>query len=213
MFTGLVEEVGRVARVDRVGQDARVVVECGFSPIVPGESIAVDGACLTVSELLGKGFAAAASAETLARTTLSSLAPGSAVHLERALALGGRLGGHVVTGHVDAVARLVERRDRGKALEVAYELPPSIARFVAEKGSIAVDGVSLTVNAVSKDSFRVMLVPFTQKETHLPRKRPGDLVNLEADVLAKYVARLLAPEAAGSGGITLDFLARHGFVR
>ena len=213
MFTGLVQQVGRIVRVDRLGADARLVVEASFEGVLDGESIAVDGACLTVSEVRKDGFAASASAETLSRTTLSGLSPGSPVHLERALALGDRLGGHIVTGHVDVVARVLDRRERGQALEVGYALPEAIARTVAEKGSIAIDGVSLTVNSVSREAFRVMLVPFTRKETHLDRKKPGESVNLEADVLAKYVARLVDPEAARDSGITMDFLARHGFTR
>ena len=216
MFTGLVEEIGRVARIERRGPDASLALECSFEGLVLGESVAVDGACLTVGELGPAGFVASTSAETLSRTTLGELGPGRRVHLERALPLGGRLGGHLVTGHVDAVARVLEVRERGRALEVVFELPATIERLVAEKGSIAVDGVSLTVNSVAPGAFHVMLVPFTRGETHLDRKRPGDRVNLEADVIAKHVARLLDPSASTEGrraGVTLELLARHGFVR
>ena len=200
-------------KLDRKGSDASISIECGLRGLELGESVAVDGVCLTVSELLDQGFSAAASAETLARTTLSGLAAGARVHLERALALGGRLGGHIVTGHVDAVGRVRDRREVGSALEVCYELPQSIARFVAEKGSIAVDGVSLTVNSVSQGAFGVMLVPFTRERTRLDRKRPGEPVNLEADVVAKYLARLAEPGPEPRAGVTLELLARHGFAR
>ncbi len=225
MFTGLVELVGKLQRIERRGPDARLVVNAAFDELVLGESIAVDGVCLTVSEILGRGFVAVASSETLGRTTLGDVKPGVGVHLERALALGGRLGGHIVTGHVDAVASVIEQRPRGRALEVVYELPESIAPFVADKGSIAIDGVSLTVNAVETGSFRVMLVPFTREKTHLDSKGPGDTVNLETDVLAKYVARALGlstsvkqngegeGEESEGGGVTMELLFKQGFVR
>lgn len=221
MFTGLVEQVGKLQRIERRGPDARLVVNADFSELVLGESIAVDGACLTVSEISSRGFVAMASAETLARTTLGGAKPGAGVHLERALALGGRLGGHIVTGHVDVVANILGQNPRGKALAVEYELPTSIAPFVAEKGSITIDGVSLTVNTVAADSFEVMLVPFTREKTHLDRKGVGDPVNLETDVLAKYVARALGlmdsnqneGEEGEGGGVTMELLFKQGFVR
>lgn len=232
MFTGLVEKVGVLNRVERRGADARLVISCDFPELVLGESIAVDGACLTVDEILRDGFAAMASGETLERTTLGAASAGQRVHLERALALGARLGGHIVSGHVDAVGRVVEKMPRGRALRVTYELPSDLAPYVAEKGSIAIDGVSLTVNGVSKDRFWVMLVPFTRGETHLDRKQPGATVNLETDVLAKYIARLLttgvvekergwgegeSTETGGSdgrkSGIDLDLLMKQGYLR
>ncbi len=233
MFTGLIEGVGHITQIDRRGEDARLVVGCSFSKLVLGESIAVDGACLTVDERLDGAFAAMASAETLRRTTLGRLRPGSKVHLERALAFGGRLGGHLVTGHVDAMGRVRERTPRGSALRVDYELPLELEPFVAEKGSITIDGVSLTVNGLSKGAFWVMLVPFTRSETHLDRKGPGDFVNLETDVLAKYVARLLSQRGrwetneideadgtdlkkrsgGGERGVTMDLLLKQGFGR
>jgi riboflavin synthase len=220
MFTGLIEQSGEILRIERRGPDAALVVRAAFDDLSPGESVAVDGVCLTVGQVLGQGFAAVASAETLARTTLGRAAPGRSVHLERALAVGGRMGGHIVTGHVDAVARVLDQRPAGRALEVTYELPRSLAALVAEKGSIAVDGVSLTVNAVTAGAFRVMLVPFTREKTHLDRGRPGDEVNLEADVLARYVARALgwagesqSDAGAIGGGLSLELLAKQGFMR
>jgi riboflavin synthase len=180
--------------------------------------VAVDGACLTVAQVTAEGFAASASAETLSRSTLGQARPGQGVHLERALRLGDRLGGHLVTGHVDAVGRVAEHQPRGGALRVAVDLPADLEPFVAEKGSVAVDGVSLTVNGVAPGRFWVMLVPFTRAATHLDRKRPGEAVNLETDVLAKYVGRLLGVgrgdgERAEGRGLTMDLLIRQGFVR
>lgn len=221
MFTGLIEQLGKLLRIERRGPEARLVVQAAFADLVLGESVAVDGACLTVSEVLGTGFVALASSETLARTTLGRAEPGQQVHLERALAVGGRMGGHIVTGHIDVLARVLDRQPSGQALEVIYELPLPIAPFVAEKGSIAIDGVSLTVNTVTDGAFRVMLVPFTREKTHLDRARQGDLVNLEADVLAKYVARALGMtgemrhegDDATTGGLSMEILMKQGFVR
>jgi riboflavin synthase len=221
MFTGLIEQVGTLLRIERRGPDARLVVQCTFDSLTLGESVAVDGACLTVCEVLGQGFVAMASTETLSRTTLGRAGPGTPVHLERALALGARMGGHIVAGHVDAVGHMLDKRARGQALEVTYELPQEIAGQVAPKGSIAIDGVSLTVNGVEPGAFKVMLVPYTQGETHLTRKRPGDPVNLESDVLAKYVARALGLGGAGGdprnekreGGVSIELLLKQGFVR
>lgn len=228
MFTGLIEELGTVSRVERVGADARLIIDASFQDLVLGESVAVDGACLTVDAIVSSGFTATASAETLERTTLGAAHPGRRVHLERALAVGGRLGGHIVTGHVDAVGRMKDRSPQGKALRIGYELPKELEPFVAEKGSIAIDGVSLTVNGVERGVFWVMLVPFTRAETHLDQKKPGADVNLETDVLAKYVDRLLRfgrkqdaktgeKQDLGRGGdgagLTEALLLKQGFYR
>jgi riboflavin synthase len=196
MFTGLVETVGTLRRRSG-GPVARAVFEARFDgPLVLGESIAVNGVCLTVDRILEGAFEADMSEETLARTTLGELPLGSRIHLERATPAGGRLGGHIVAGHVDAVGRVAERAPRGDAVHLAVHAPPDLAPFLAPKGSIAVDGVSLTVNAVrgaprSDAVFEVMLVPHTLSATFLGELRAGDRVNLEADVLARYVARWL----------------------
>lgn len=171
-------------------------VETELGPLTLGESIAVMGVCLTVDRILGNGFEADMSEETLRRTTLGSLPVGSAVHLERATPAGGRLGGHIVAGHVDAVGAVEIVEPRGEGLNLRVSLPDSLAHFVAEKGSIAIDGVSLTVNEVrggrgAPCSFDVMLVPHTQDRTRLPSLRPSDRVNIEVDLLARYVARWL----------------------
>lgn len=215
MFTGLVQAVGTVRDTRPASGGVVLAIEAPFESLVLGESIATDGTCLTVTRDLGDGFEAHASTETLAKTTLGGLRKGSRVHLERALAMGDRLGGHIVTGHVDGVGTLVERRPVGDNLEVTFEVPETLAPFLAPKGSITVDGVSLTVNRVRGTRFDVMLVPFTQKETKLGQIPVHGRVNLEVDVLAKYVARLLGKKGVDGeddGGVTLDLLERHGYL-
>jgi riboflavin synthase len=204
MFTGLVETTGAIAGRTPRGPGARLTVQANLGvgdgeqrePLKLGESIAVDGVCLTVDALRPGGFEVDASGETLARTTLGDLAPGSRVHLERAMRPSDRLGGHIVTGHVDGVGSLAERRPEGEAGEsvwMSFVLPRELARFVAEKGSIAVDGVSLTVNAVTAaDRFEVTIIPHTSGKTKLGALAPGQRVNLEVDLVARYVARLSA---------------------
>jgi riboflavin synthase len=199
VFTGIVEGTGTVAAL-AVADDAsgaRLEVEAPWlaGDLRPGESVAVNGCCLTVAEATAAGFAADLVAETLRRTALGGLAAGARVNLERPLALGGRLGGHLVQGHVDGVARVVDRTPVGDGEEVKVELPPDLARYLVEKGSIAVDGVSLTVAGVGTGWFAVALVPHTLKVTTIGDRRPGDLVQLEVDVVAKYVERLVAPWA------------------
>ena len=195
MFTGIVEGTGTVAAlaVADGGGGARLEVEAPFlaGDLRLGESVAVNGCCLTVAEPTPGGFAADLVAETLRRTALGGLAAGDAVNLERPLALGGRLGGHLVQGHVDGVARVLDRTPVGEGEEVRVELPPDLERYVVEKGSIAVDGVSLTVAGVGPGWFAVALVPHTLEVTTLGRRRPGDPVQLEVDVVAKYVERLV----------------------
>ncbi len=215
MFTGIIQAVGRLRSRVAAGPSATLVVECPFERVELGESIAVDGVCLTVASMAGGAFTASASAETLARTTIGSLANGQRVNLERALAVGDRLGGHIVAGHVDGVGRVARREEVGSAERVRFEAPAEVMRFVAEKGSVAIDGVSLTVNAVYERGFEVMLVPFTRDATALGDRRPGAPVNLEADVIARYVARLMEGRGAAgahASGVTMDLLARHGFV-
>lgn len=218
VFTGLVEDVGRlVARTAR-GPGARLTVETTLAPLVLGESIAVMGVCLTVDAVVAGGFEADASAETLARTTLGALAIGAGVHIERAMAMGGRMGGHIVSGHVDARAKLLTRRAVGQSVELTFGMDLGVRRYVAAKGSIALDGVSLTVNEVGADRFTVMIVPHTQGATLLASRRAGEISNVEVDVLARYVARCLDVGSGerGSGESTDDglksSLAAAGFL-
>jgi riboflavin synthase len=202
MFTGIVEGTGTVATLaTAAGGRARLEVEAPWlaGELRPGESVAVNGCCLTVAATTPAGFAADLVAETLRRTALGGLAEGDRVNLERPLALGGRLGGHLVQGHVDGVAKVLERTPVGDGEEVRIELPADLERYVVEKGSIAVDGVSLTVAGVGPGWFGVALVPHTLEVTTLGRRRPGDPVQLEVDVVAKYVERLVAPFADRAG--------------
>lgn len=194
MFTGIVEEVGEVVALEERGDSARLHVRGRLvtSDASPGDSIAVDGVCLTVVERTGDAFAADVMAETLRRTSLARARPGEAVNLERAVRADGRLGGHVVQGHVDGTAAVLSRTPGDHWEVVRLELPAALARYVAEKGSIAVDGVSLTVSAVGADWFEVSLIPTTLAATTLGRRGVDERVNLEVDVLAKYVERALA---------------------
>lgn len=203
MFTGLVETTGVLAERTARGPGARLFFRASLEgePLAMGESITVDGACLSVVEIRPDGFAIDATSETLARTTLGDRAVGARVNLERALRAGDRLGGHIVTGHVDEVGTLLERNAVGEASATTFSLPASLQRFVAEKGSITVSGVSLTVNAVrygEHPAFDVMLIPITLQVTSLGDLAPGDRVNLEVDLLARYVGAWLAAGPAGS---------------
>ncbi len=198
MFTGLVEEKGILrARTPR-GPGARVTIGCSLSPLALGDSISVDGVCLTVDAAVPGGFEADCSHETLTRTTLGSVPLGGGVNLERAAALGQRMGGHIVSGHVDGTGAVSDRRPVGDALHVEMTMPKELARYVAEKGSICVNGVSLTVNGVTSDRFTVMLIPHTLHKTTLDGIAVGTKVNLEVDVVARYVARLLDASREGS---------------
>lgn len=198
MFTGIVEEVGEVFDVAALGDAARLVI---VGPLVTshaarGDSIAVNGVCLTVVEVVDGAFTADVMGETLRSSNLGGLTPGSPVNLERAMAAGGRFGGHLVSGHVDGTAT-VRSRQRGEHWDlVRFSLTRDLARFLVRKGSVAVDGVSLTVAEVAEDGFAVGLVPTTLAQSTLGHREPGDLVNLEVDVIAKYVQRLAAPHPA-----------------
>lgn len=213
MFTGLVETAGTLRRIEKRGPGVRLSIAAPASMVAEltlGESVAVDGACLTVVRHADDAFEVDASAETMQRTTLGERRVGDALHLERALRVGDRLGGHIVSGHVDATGRVREQQALGEALEVWFDAPDPVHRYLVPKGSVAVDGVSLTVNVVDEQGFSVVLVPHTQSIVHLHRKKPGARVNLEADIIGKYVERLLG--ARKDDGVDLDLLARAGFV-
>ena len=213
MFTGLVEGIGEIVTVTPMAEGLRLEVQTSFpaAELALGESVAVAGACLTVVARGAKTAAFEVSPETLAHTTFPLKKVGDRVNLERSLRLGDRLGGHLVTGHVDGVGVLRERREGRAHLQLRFEMPPALSRLVIPKGSIAVDGVSLTVNICRGDSFTVNVIPFTAKETTLAALRVGDRVNLETDIIGKYVARLVGPEAPGNG-ITPELLAKYGFL-
>lgn len=216
MFTGIIQAIGEIAALQPQGGDLRLRVRTGklaLDDVQLGDSIAVSGVCLTVVSLPGDGFWADVSNETLAHTTLAGLKAGSRVNLEKALTPSTRLGGHLVSGHVDGIGEVVERRPAARSEQLRIAAPPRLARYIAQKGSICVDGVSLTVNAVAGALFDLNIVPHTLMETTLDDYRAGTQVNLEVDLIARYLERLLLGEnAASAEGITLDTLRRHGFV-
>lgn len=195
MFTGIIEGVGRLATTERRGGDVRLTVEAGtlpFEAVQLGESIAVNGVCLTVVEFDATSFAADASNETLSLTTLGNLKPGDAVNLERAMRPTDRLGGHLVSGHVDGLGRVESIAEDARSQRWRFSAPAALLRYVARKGSICVDGVSLTVNEVDESGFEVALIPHTVAHTRFADTHVGDAVNLEIDLIARYVERLLA---------------------
>jgi riboflavin synthase len=206
MFTGIVEEIGSI-RAARPGQ-LLIAAQKVLEDTRLGDSIAVNGICLTVTEFAPDYFSVEVMPETLQRTNLGALRSGEGVNLERPLAVGGRFGGHFVQGHVDGVGRVRSATPHGGALILKFEARPEIMRYVVEKGFIAVDGVSLTVVQCNSTSFGVSLVRYTLENTTLGVRRPGDTVNLEVDIMAKYVERL----REGGTGITKEFLAEHGFL-
>jgi len=200
VFTGIIEKTGRVARKETAGQPEGssflFAIETGYRDLDLGESVAVNGACLTVAD--GSDLASGlvnffVSSETLDRTSLGRLAPGSLVNLERALRMGDRLSGHLVQGHVDGLASCARIEERGGAYHVEFKLPASLVRYAVEKGSIALDGVSLTLNSVAGDTISVMLIPHTWTLTRFHQMKPGDLLNVEVDVFAKYTEKLCQP--------------------
>ena len=215
MFTGIIEAVGHIVRLEPRSGDLRLKVATGKldgSDVTLGDSIAVSGVCLTVVRLEPEGFEADVSGETLVRTTLGDLKAGDAVNLEKALTPTTRLGGHLVSGHVDGVGEVLERRSDARSERFRLRAPVALARYIAEKGSICVDGVSLTVNAVDGAVFTVNIVPHTLRETTLDGFRPGRRVNLEADLIARYLERLMQGGQAAEGNISQAFPARHGFA-
>ena len=202
MFTGLIEGVGRLVSTESRGGDARLRIAVGtlpFEGVTMGESIAVNGVCLTVVDFDGAHFEADASTETLSLTTLGALAPGRALNLERAMRPTDRLGGHLVSGHVDGVGRVASIHDDARAQRWRFEVPAALLKYVAQKGSICVDGVSLTVNAVDATGVEVALVPHTVAHTAFASTAVGDGVNLEVDLVARYVERLLASGVVPAG--------------
>jgi riboflavin synthase len=214
MFTGLVEGMGKIAGLAPLAEGLRLSVQTPFpaGELTLGESVAVAGACLTVVALAPPAASFEVSPETLARTTFPLKKVGDRVNLERSLRLGDRLGGHLVTGHVDAVGVVKERRQGPQHFQLKIELPAAWSRLVIEKGSIAVDGVSLTVNSCQGNAFTVNIIPFTAQQTTLAALKVGDRVNLETDLIGKYVARLLGKDPPQGDGVTAEFLARHGFL-
>lgn len=213
MFTGIIEELGVVEAIEARANGARIRLRCGkvLADAAIGSSIAVNGVCLTATELGRNGFAADAAAETLRRSTLGQLKPGDQVNLERPLAAGGRLGGHIVQGHVDGVGEIVSLEQLGGGERwLKVRVPSAISRYMAEKGSVAIDGISLTVAAIESDVASASVIPHTYANTVLKLRRAGDRVNIECDILAKYVERLMGGRAASSS-LTEDKLREWGY--
>ncbi len=216
MFTGIVQALGKVQELARQGADARVRIASGkldLAAVRVGDSIAVSGVCLTVVALHKEGFSADVSVETLGCTTFASLQVGGPVNLEKALTLGTPLGGHLVSGHVDGVGEVKMRTPAGQSLRFMIEVPAPLAKYIAAKGSICVDGVSLTVNTVQGERFEVNIVPHTLQETTLGSFAVGRRVNIEVDLMARYVERLLANDSTAQGqGLGRGLLAQYGFI-
>lgn len=211
MFTGIIEETGIVERLDNSPSGCRLYI--GASVVLDGtkigDSIAVNGVCLTVTNMTRAGFTADVMPETLRRSSLGTLHSGSRVNLERAMAANGRFGGHIVAGHIDGTGKISAVRPEGNAVLVTISAEKNILRYIVEKGSVAIDGISLTVTKVTATDFSVSLIPHTAKETTLLSKHAGDIVNLENDIVGKYVERLLGTEK--SSGISRQFLLENGF--
>ena len=218
MFTGIIQAVGVVAAMQKRGGDMRLRIHTGKLPlddVAIGDSLCTNGVCLTVTDLPGDGYWADVSVETLNFTTLGELKTGSQVNLEKSLTPQSRLGGHIVSGHVDGVGEVVSLSEDARSIRVVVRAPDSLARYIAHKGSICVDGTSLTVNAVNGAEFDLNIIPQTMTETIFGRYRPGSRINLEVDVIARYLERLIQGDAAAlsaTGSLSLDTLAEHGFL-
>ena len=212
MFTGIIEEIGTVRRIEHGAKGARLTIQAKtvLEDTRIGDSIATNGVCLTVVSMTGDSFSADVMAESLRRSSLGTLQGGSPVNLERAMAANGRFGGHIVSGYIDGTGTIASQKREDNAVWVKIKTPAPLLRYIVEKGSIAIDGVSLTVAAVTDTDFSVSIIPHTGTQTILLGKKPGDPVNLECDVIGKYVEKLTAPHK--TGGISTNFLAENGFL-
>jgi len=219
MFTGIIQAVGQIVRCEQRGGDVRLHINTGkldLENVQLGDSIAVNGVCLTAVELPGEGFIADVSRESLSLTSLGALRSGSQVNLEKALTLSTPLGGHLVSGHVDGMGRILERKDDARSVRLRVEAPDELARYIAPKGSICIDGTSLTVNEVDSAIFGINIVPHTIEKTIINGYQAGTSVNLEVDLIARYLERLLLGDKTGCTnvtGISRSFLAEHGFLK
>ena len=220
MFTGIIQSVGTVMAMQPTGGDLRLRIETGqlsLDDVALGDSICTNGVCLTVIELPGDGYWADVSVETLDFTTLGALQPGSRVNLEKALTPASRLGGHIVSGHVDGVGEILGLQEDARSIRVEVSAPAELAKYIAHKGSICIDGTSLTVNAVTGNRFELNIIPQTMAETIFGEYRPGSRVNLEVDVIARYLERLVLGDAAAdpgmAAGLSMETLADNGFLR
>lgn len=217
MFTGIIEAIGSVAAIESKDGDIRIRIDTAdldLADVQPGDSIAVSGVCLTAVEIGDREFAADVSRETLAKTMLGQLKAGAKVNLEKALTPTTRLGGHLVSGHVDGVGEVISREHEARSVRFRIRAPESLSRYIAQKGSVCVDGISLTVNGIENSTFDLNIVPHTLEKTTMDEFRPGRKVNLEVDVIARYLERMLTADAAEPGsGVTQELLERFGFIR
>lgn len=215
MFTGIIEEIGKVIRVQRTAGSSFIEIQAEkvLTDAHIGDSIAVNGVCLTVTDMTNDTFRADVMNETLSRSSLGSLVSGSMVNLERAMAANGRFGGHIVSGHIDGTGIITDVKNDGIAVWYTISAEDSLLRYIVEKGSIAIDGISLTVAKVTNSTFSVSIIPNTASETILSMKKTGDIVNLENDIIGKYVERLMKSSESytRSSNITMEFLAKNGF--
>ena len=212
MFTGIIKAKGSIGGIEKRGGDVRLRVttpELPWSEYEVGDSVAVNGVCLTAVRLLDIGFDTDVSVETLDVTTLKQLTVGDAVNLEPALRVGDALGGHLVSGHVDGIGRMTAREDDARSIRMTFEVPGELSRYIARKGSICVDGVSLTINEVSGNTFGLNIIPHTAEVTTMGAYEAGTAVNIEVDLLARYIERMLGSDA---GGLSIDFLREHGYA-
>jgi len=215
MFTGIIEDKGKVLRIEYRGQEKKLTIELPFylTEVQLGDSINLNGVCLTVVKKKEQTIELDLSQETLQKTVLGELKEGDQVNLERALKLTDRFGGHIVTGHVDGIGVIVEKRKERDFLQLRIRIPESVSRYAVQKGSIAIDGISLTVNEYQGGEIEITLIPYTIEKTTLMDKEVGDRVNVEADILGKYVEKLLDRGNKKSGQVDLSFLKEHGFIK
>jgi riboflavin synthase len=215
MFTGIVEDTAKVSRIEHRGQEKSLILELPphLTEVQLGDSININGVCLTVFQKNEQRIELDLSSETLQKTALRELREGDQVNLERALRLTDRLGGHIVTGHVDGIGEIVEKREEGDFLQLRIRVPESVSRYVVQKGSIAIDGISLTVNEFQEGEIRMTLIPYTIEKTTLRQKRVGDRVNIEGDILGKYVEKFLDRGDRKLRQVDLSFLKQHGFIK
>lgn len=214
MFTGIIEEIGTVKSIDKGDKSAKLAIQANqiFTDLILGDSVAVNGVCLTVSNLGGELFEADTMAETLNRTDLSTLKPGSKVNLERAMSVNDRFGGHIVSGHIDGTGTITNTKRNDNAIEITISTTRKITRYIVEKGSVAIDGISLTVVKVWDDHFQVSVIPHTGKSTTLLNKSAGSTVNIENDIVGKYIERFCTvSNTSKQESITMQFLKQSGF--